>query len=292
MDLSTMDLSVLPTVSKTIIAYANRIPELPGYEHYERARFGLEYALEMYLPGLLPSVRTFVWENQHPLSKGFPLMNVLDVAMLCIGYVGLIAIFYVLTKLLRIKLQLRLFSLVHNLILTCLSLFMMVEVLHQGTRSHARGRRVKHAHAWRTAQPLSSSGSRPSLATVSPVPTLAQGCDLWRLPCAPVHSPECGPFFFPSWRASSGCFTPPRSSSSSTRYATARPDVGALADLTASQFIMIFKNNYHQVSFLHVYHHLSIFPIWWIVTTMAPGGDSASSRHRGVLGRSSCVRSL
>lgn len=39
---------------------------------------------------------------------------------------------------------------------------------------------------------------------------------------------------------------------------------------------MILKKNYRQVSFLHVYHHLSIFPIWWLVTLMAPGGDSTS----------------
>jgi len=37
--------------------------------------------------------------------------------------------------------------------------------------------------------------------------------------------------------------------------------------------IMILKKNFRQVSFLHVYHHSTIFAIWWLVTLMAPSGD-------------------
>lgn len=39
-------------------------------------------------------------------------------------------------------------------------------------------------------------------------------------------------------------------------------------------FIMMLKQNYKQVSFLHVYHHCSIFTIWFFVTLIAPGGDA------------------
>lgn len=39
-------------------------------------------------------------------------------------------------------------------------------------------------------------------------------------------------------------------------------------------FIMLIRKNFRQVSFLHVYHHASIFPIWWLVIYMAPTGDS------------------
>jgi elongation of very long chain fatty acids protein 4 len=39
-------------------------------------------------------------------------------------------------------------------------------------------------------------------------------------------------------------------------------------------WIMLLKKNFHQVSFLHVYHHLSVFTIWWAVIFYAPGGDS------------------
>jgi len=38
--------------------------------------------------------------------------------------------------------------------------------------------------------------------------------------------------------------------------------------------IMALKKNNHQISFLHVYHHTSIFFIWWIICYFAPGGES------------------
>ena len=37
---------------------------------------------------------------------------------------------------------------------------------------------------------------------------------------------------------------------------------------------MILKKNFRQVSFLHVYHHSSIFAVWWLVVYMAPNGDA------------------
>jgi len=39
-------------------------------------------------------------------------------------------------------------------------------------------------------------------------------------------------------------------------------------------FIMILKKNNRQVSFLHVYHHVATFMIWWYVIYFAPGGDT------------------
>ncbi|KAJ3219900.1 hypothetical protein HDU67_008429 [Dinochytrium kinnereticum] len=38
--------------------------------------------------------------------------------------------------------------------------------------------------------------------------------------------------------------------------------------------IMVLKKNNRQISFLHVYHHTSVFAIWWMVTYVAPGGES------------------
>jgi len=37
--------------------------------------------------------------------------------------------------------------------------------------------------------------------------------------------------------------------------------------------IMVLKKNNRQISFLHVYHHSSIFTIWWLVTFIAPNGE-------------------
>ncbi|GJJ76580.1 hypothetical protein EMPS_08939 [Entomortierella parvispora] len=38
--------------------------------------------------------------------------------------------------------------------------------------------------------------------------------------------------------------------------------------------IMVVKKNNRQISFLHVYHHSSIFAIWWLVTFIAPNGEA------------------
>ncbi len=37
--------------------------------------------------------------------------------------------------------------------------------------------------------------------------------------------------------------------------------------------LMALKKNFHQISFLHLYHHTSIFAIWWIIVYYAPGGE-------------------
>ncbi|TPX72892.1 very-long-chain 3-oxoacyl-CoA synthase [Spizellomyces sp. 'palustris'] len=39
-------------------------------------------------------------------------------------------------------------------------------------------------------------------------------------------------------------------------------------------FIMVLKKNNRQISFLHVYHHFSIFIVWWLVTYWAPNGEA------------------
>eukprot|EP00514_Thraustochytrium_sp_LLF1b_P002829 CAMPEP_0184513068 /NCGR_PEP_ID=MMETSP0198_2-20121128/3228_1 /TAXON_ID=1112570 /ORGANISM="Thraustochytrium sp., Strain LLF1b" /LENGTH=277 /DNA_ID=CAMNT_0026903157 /DNA_START=91 /DNA_END=924 /DNA_ORIENTATION=- len=38
--------------------------------------------------------------------------------------------------------------------------------------------------------------------------------------------------------------------------------------------IMILCKKFNQVSFLHCYHHATIFFIWWVIATYAPGGDA------------------
>ena len=38
--------------------------------------------------------------------------------------------------------------------------------------------------------------------------------------------------------------------------------------------IMCLKMNFHQVTFLHMYHHASIFVIWYIIVYFAPGGEA------------------
>jgi hypothetical protein len=39
-------------------------------------------------------------------------------------------------------------------------------------------------------------------------------------------------------------------------------------------FIMALRYRFRQITFLHVYHHSSIFFTWWFVVRNAPGGES------------------
>ncbi|CAG8490401.1 6791_t:CDS:2 [Ambispora leptoticha] len=49
--------------------------------------------------------------------------------------------------------------------------------------------------------------------------------------------------------------------------------VSKIAEFTDT-YIMVLKKNNHQITFLHVYHHCSIFIIWWLVTYVAPTGEA------------------
>jgi len=70
-------------------------------------------------------------------------------------------------------------------------------------------------------------------------------------------------------------------SQSLDRTPTGLPMVGVLWVFYASKVpefmdtvLMALKKNYRQITFLHVYHHSSIFVIWWIIMSYAPGGSS------------------
>jgi len=38
--------------------------------------------------------------------------------------------------------------------------------------------------------------------------------------------------------------------------------------------IMIMKKNFHQVTFLHMYHHATIFSVWWVTVYYVAGADA------------------
>lgn len=39
-------------------------------------------------------------------------------------------------------------------------------------------------------------------------------------------------------------------------------------------FLMMLKQNYRQISFLHLYHHSSVFIFWFFVVSVGPGGEA------------------
>jgi len=47
--------------------------------------------------------------------------------------------------------------------------------------------------------------------------------------------------------------------------------------------IMILKKNFHQVTFLHVYHHATIFFIWWVTVYFVAGADAYFSAAQNSL---------
>jgi len=45
----------------------------------------------------------------------------------------------------------------------------------------------------------------------------------------------------------------------------------------ADTLFMILRGSSRQISFLHVYHHATLFPIWWVAIYYSPGGDAIYS---------------
>jgi len=44
--------------------------------------------------------------------------------------------------------------------------------------------------------------------------------------------------------------------------------------------LMALKRNFRQITFLHVYHHSSIFVIWWFIMSYVPSVFRADQRQR------------
>lgn len=49
--------------------------------------------------------------------------------------------------------------------------------------------------------------------------------------------------------------------------------ISKMVELCDSVFIILRKRN-HQLSFLHIYHHATMFPLWWIGAKYVAGGSS------------------
>jgi len=148
-------------------------------------------------------------KDQHPLSKGFPLMNPFHVLLISSAYLISIPIGRAIMKN-RKPLELKTFSLLHNGFLILLSLYMCVETIRQ-------------AVALNYSVFGNAAGTSPKDAALAQV--------LWIFFFSKIIE------FVDTW-------------------------------------IMVLKKNDRQISFLHVYHHGTIFIIWWAVIYYAPGGES------------------
>jgi len=148
--------------------------------------------------------------HQHPLAKGFPLMNPFHVLLITIAYIISVPLGRAIMKN-REPFSLKGFSLLHNGFLVMLSAYMCIETLRQA---------VFLNYTFPFGNGLSTDPKAQGLANV-----------LWIFYFSKI------PEFVDTW-------------------------------------IMVLKKNDRQISFLHVYHHSTIFGIWWAVIYYAPGGES------------------
>lgn len=163
-----------------------------------------------YLPGPTTYLKTLISEGIHPLSKGMPLTDPIDVLFCIVMYFVFLAFFFVVGRITG-KLQLRGFGILHNLFLTVLSLFMGVGLLWDLVALH--------------------------------------GVSVWNKPLDASHPISLGV------RNMAWIFA-----------ASKLPEY-------IDTYIMVLKHNYRQVSFLHVYHHCSIYIVSYLFYVIAPGSD-------------------
>jgi len=173
---------------------------------------GLVNQLEGNIISSLPIEWQHAYSNlhkyQHPQSRHFPLMNPFHVVLIILGYLLVVFVGKAIMNN-RQKMELKLFSMLHNAFLICLSSYMCFECINQAVTNKFT--------LWGNG--IDSSEKGIPLARV-----------LW--------------LFYAS-------------------------KVVEFIDT----FIMVLKKNDRQISFLHVYHHVSIFSIWWVVIFYGPGGD-------------------
>ena len=136
-------------------------------------------------------------------------MNPFHVVLITIGYLLSVFLGRLIMKLLP-RFELRTFSILHNLFLILLSLYMGVEITRQAV--------INNFGLFGNGVDTSAKGV--GLANV-----------LWVFFVSKI------PEFVDTW-------------------------------------IMVMKKNDRQISFLHLYHHSTIFMIWWAIVYYAPGGDS------------------
>ena len=163
-----------------------------------------------YLPEPTAYLKHFAEHGIHPLTKGMPLTDPIDVAFCIVMYFVFLAFFFLVGRVTG-KLQLRGFGILHNLFLTALSLFMGVGLLWDLIALH--------------------------------------GLSVWNKPLDASHPISLGV------RNMAWIFA-----------ASKLPEY-------IDTFIMVLKHNYRQVSFLHVYHHCSIYVVSYLFFAISPGSD-------------------
>ena len=169
---------------------------------------GFERALIAAAPGAVASARQWCAADHHAVMKAMPLADPVAICFWLVFYLVALVMLYPVSKFVAYpsKLEMKSFSLCHNVFLCVLSGYMAVSVV-----------------ACAIADDYSLVNNAPSGSK-----RMARAC--WVFVVSKI------PEFIDT-------------------------------------FIMMLKQNYGQVSFLHVYHHLSILVFVWAFAYPAPGGD-------------------
>lgn len=158
---------------------------------------------------------------------------------------------------------------VHNLHLVLLSLYMWLGILHEAWKNgyslFSNGVDQTDAgypvSCWRRSQGVDRAWARRS----APFPLRP---DLTSGPVLCTDGPHALDFLcVQDWRV------PRYGQSHQASVCIVDPAASSRVVMAHVQVIMALKGNFHQITFLHVYHHSSIFFVWWIIVRFAPGGD-------------------
>ncbi|KAI9220112.1 long chain polyunsaturated fatty acid elongation enzyme [Blastocladiella britannica] len=156
---------------------------------------------------------TFTASIKSPYASQLPLMNPAHMLFLVAAYLTVIGVGRAIMSNVPVKFQVKSYALVHNAVLTFMSAFMCIEVLHQ---------------AYIGGYKLFGNGPKSPEQNGLPMAKIIAVFYLFKI----------------------------------------------------LEFNDTFIN-FHQISFLHLYHHGSIFAIWWLVTFWAPTGESYFSAVYG-----------
>jgi elongation of very long chain fatty acids protein 4 len=172
--------------------------------------------LRTVLPGPMAWMDNHANTSAHPLSKKLPLMTPAPMLFSLVLYFAVLGLCLLIVKARGSEFGLRTTSLLHNAILTAVSLYMMVGILATAA--------VSFPTLWNNAAPTTGKNAW----------TMAKFINMFYL-------------------------------SKILEFA----DTWLMALRGHKPFVDGSK-----ISFLHVYHHASIFPIWYFVTLEGPGGDA------------------
>jgi len=203
-----------PQFDNTLVAYIQH--------GFDQAYHYIDYMYRRYDPYASYLTKThsyisYLLSQGDPRTKNWPLLDFRVMLFFTLGYLWLVASLWLIMKYVPPMrrweegkgFNVKYFAVLHNIVLTALSAYMFVEILHQAI--------AQHYSLWGNAVDRSSNG-------------LGMARVLWVFYASKILE-------------------------------------------FIDTILMCLRKSFRQITFLHVYHHASIYVIWWIVAYYIPGGE-------------------